>query len=309
MPNTILWHGQKVHRTRGTLRDIRSVLPMFDRTPFALGESGVNPYLDQIISLPLAKGEPPIPVAAVSQYYELIQHHAVLDWIIDGLEKARIHPNEVAFQLWKSDFGERIRLLAYIPGERSEPGGRYPLGLVLECVNSVDKSCAFEILVHWQRKSRATALIATLRRRHRKVHNALWMNRESVARHVAEQLGHAAEDLKIFRTWQNTRLTWQDIEMWATKTLAKWWGIQLATRAFYISQSGWDGQVRDLSPALALSKRRVSEEERIPEWDGPVDDAYGLAQVLSWLADREPSVQARISKTRDVPLLIDLLPS
>ena len=280
---------------------------MFDRVPFALGEIGVNPYLDQIVSLPLAKDKPRIPVAAVSQYYELIQHHAVLDGILAGLEQVSIHPDDVTFQLWKSDFGERIRLLVFLPGERSEPGGGYPLGLVLECVNSVDKSCAFEILVHWQRKSRATAMIATLRRRHRKVHNSIWMNRESVADHVEEQLATAAEDLKIFSAWRNTRLTWQQIEEWATKTLAKWWGVQLATRAFYTSQSGWDGQVRDLGPALALSKRRVSEDERIPEWEGPVDDAYGLAQVLSWLADREPSVQARISKTRDVPLLIDLL--
>jgi len=147
------WFNSPLSFHEGTLKDIRSFVPEFERRVFALTQPGnecsrMNARLDTIVRRPFGDDQNFIPVGVVSKEYALVPHLAVLDVAEQALEKAEISPEEVKAELKITEYGERMALSLYLPKKYSfDPGDGHPLDMRLECFNSVDGSTRFRALM------------------------------------------------------------------------------------------------------------------------------------------------------------------
>ncbi len=76
--SSLKWAGRSATKRNDYFKDIRNVIPMFDRQPFVKG-STENQYFDTIIMLPTNRHNTSVPITIVSKSYSLVQHHDVLD--------------------------------------------------------------------------------------------------------------------------------------------------------------------------------------------------------------------------------------
>lgn len=132
------WFNSPVSFHKGTLEDIRSFIPEFERRAFALTQPGnecsrMNARLDTIVSRPFGDDQNFISVGVVSKEYSLVPHLAVLDVAEKALDKAKIAPEEVRAELKLTEYGERMALSLYLPKKFSfDPGDSHSMEMRLE---------------------------------------------------------------------------------------------------------------------------------------------------------------------------------
>lgn len=88
------WFNSPVMFHEGSLSDIRTHIPTFERRGFGLTQMGnekarPNDRLDTIVRLPFGEDETVIPVGVVSKDYALVPHTAVLDVAIHTVSMPR----------------------------------------------------------------------------------------------------------------------------------------------------------------------------------------------------------------------------
>lgn len=289
------WFGEDVERINTTLDELPKLLPVFDR--YGLG---ANRHLD-VISRRDSGG--PLPVATVSKSYVLVQHADAVKTMIAELRNAGIDPAGVPANLLITEYGTRAAIRATLPGELAfrETDGT-PMDLTFELHNSVDRTVPFMAAIGWFRFVCGNGLVlgtttAKIRRRHS---SALDMN--EVSSILADGVSAAVTERAIFEDWQATVVNDEALARWVDYEVNDTWGPDAATRVYSIATTGLDGTPRrTVDPPHA---RSVTAPLHVPGTYAPETDAYGIAQVLAWVAARRSNVAERIRWRSEIPRLM-----
>lgn len=298
-----LWFGQNMYEGLVSLGVVPSNLPEFTREPFGVDQNQ-NKYLNVISRLPVGNDKRTIPVATVSNRYALIQHKEVLSWLSEGLKAVNYFSDDIIVEMMMSEYGERLHLAVAIPEIEFDPGDGFPLRLVIEARNSVDRSCAFEVRLRWRRLVCLNGMWVQEEDILRKIHNVDWMNRKNVAAFIDERVGEISGYKQMLDTWLHKQVSQTEIEKWADEHLAKSWGVHMAARLCHIARSGYDGVVGRAKVKTPASQYFVSSDKQVPGACAPVKNLYHLSQALTWLAGDRGSVEDSDIKSADIPKLL-----
>src|SRR3954453_1704573 len=133
--------------------------------------------------------ERPILVGIVSHTYSLAPHREVASLCRNGLVDAGIEPSDLRYEVGLSELGEWMNFRIYLPDSYNFVDAHGdPLGLRLECFNSVDASTRLVVLFGWLRFVCANGLIIgetkiEMRERHGK-----GLNHDSISKRIQPAL-------------------------------------------------------------------------------------------------------------------------
>lgn len=326
------WYGQKVYCCRGSIGALCAAVPRFTRQPFSLaGQNEVkvspttaNIYCDMIIREPLSeqfvqalvKGKEQtrenelefgrVPVGVVSRKYELIQHHEILSLLEAGLIGAGLDALWDDAEMLLSHYGERMLFSMRLTAHGFDPGDGYPLTVKVNCLNSVDKSTALEIDFSWFRQVCSNGMKVGGDANLRKLHLRS-LCKEDVAAYLKEQFAQLPEEREHYNRWLETRVELDALHRWADNELAGRWGKNAAARACHIARTGWDGTVQNDRANILPHRRKVVSEQQVPGACAPVQNAFHVSQVLSWLARQRRTIQDQHEKMAEIAGLVDAL--
>jgi hypothetical protein len=300
------WYGQPAVIASIPLGTISDRLPIFRRESFGQIPDA-NEYLDKIVREPIGSDHRRIPVAVVSRRYALVQHREVLAWLQAGLQAAGYDPASLLAERTLSVYGERMRLVLRVPEIDFDPGDGFVVALMVECQNSVDRSCALEVRVTWRRLICTNGMWAKADESLRKIHHLDWMSDQDVGQFLRERIKNAPKDIQLFHLWRTTDVSIPEIEHWADTEVKSAWGPHLAARLCHIARSGFDGAVGGRDPKAPPSRRAVSSDREVPGACAPVQNVYHAFQVLSWLAGQRPAVEDQQEMLRSIPRLVQRL--
>jgi hypothetical protein len=299
------WNGQGVLVKQGTLAELRAALPEFMLQPFGAFPN-INEDLQQVVRKPTTEDQRTIPVGVVSLSYDLVQHTEVLDWLRAGTAKAGLADDLIETDLYLSHYGERMLLWAKLKNQIFDPGDGFPLRSVIVCQNSVDKSCSMEIFIMQVREVCSNAMMRgyahSIRRKHIRHAN----DRMNFTNELSAALKWASRDFRVLSEWYQTSAAEELINDWVDAVLAKKWTVSEAARIAAICRMGWDGDVKP-DKRLQPSQLQVGCMDQVPGACAPVNNVYHAAQALSWIASRQPAMEIRLAKTKQIPELIEAL--
>ena len=326
------WHSREVLEGSGRISELQQEIPDFTTTPFCIEGAGVNKYLTLIVREPLRENqgyllpsddqaELQIPVATVSERYELVQHRRIVTVLETALKQIDFDPEHLDAKLTITEYGERMRVSFTLPNHRFDPGdGGKVLLLRVNALNSVDKTTALEINLTWCSLDSMTGMLVHRDARLKKIHLKSRIPLESIIkRFLQQQLSRASRDIRQFQQWQLRKVSYEglseakpspgQIEHWIDETVAKRWGVHAAARAYHIAKTGYDGGlVNPFAEGVKPHEREVQFTNKIPGSFAPVRNAYDISQVLSWLASRRGTIEDQLDRMMDIPdLMRDLL--
>ncbi|MEI6150198.1 MAG: DUF932 domain-containing protein [bacterium] len=307
------WFNSPVTFHEGTLAEIRTHIPDFERRAFGLTQLGnersrLNERLNAIVRLPFGEDKTFIPVGVVSKDYALVPHTAVLDVATKALVAAKITPDDVHAELKITEYGERMALSLYLPDKyRFDPGDGNPMALRLECVNSVDGSTRFRALMGWFRFVCGNGLIIGVTRSDMRRRHVGEFQLQDIGEVLSSGLTESIAEKKNFETWRKTPITLNQLEPWAEEVLRKDWGFKAATRAFNIARTGSDvkiiGQYKGKSPTTI----DVRVTDPVPGAPHKSSNLYDVSQILAWLAKERRDVQEQLEWREQIPGLMNSL--
>lgn len=304
------WFSSPVSFHDGSLDDIRTYLPDFERRAFALTQPGnersrINTRLDTIVRKPFGDDRNFVPVGVVSKDYALVPHVDVLDVCTEAVGEAGLVPKDVKCELTITEYGERMALSLYLPSEYSfDPGDEHPLALRLECFNSVDGSTRFRALMGWFRFVCSNGLIigvtrADVRRRH-----VGDIRLGDVGTVLTAGIEEAEDEKKNFAKWRDHTAEPNRLVQWADGELRKAWGFKAATRAFHISRSGHDADIAGSYKDHRPTTIPVSLGREVPGAPSASRNLYDVSQVLAWLAQDRRDVQEQLEWRQQIAGLL-----
>jgi hypothetical protein len=304
------WFSSPVTFHQGTLADVRSHIPDFERRSFSLVQPGgahtcPNERFDTIVRLPFEGDGNFIPVGVVSKEYTLVPHSAVFDMAVKALESANIKPADVKSEIRISEYGERMELSCYLPNEYSfDPGDGYPMALRLECLNSVDGSTRFRALMGWFRFVCNNGLVIGVTRSDVRRRHVGEPPLEEVGRVFAQGLAESETEKKTFELWRNKDADRDIIAQWADNDLREGWGFKAAARAFHIARCGSDAEV--LGPYKGNTPTSIAMQKTIRISGAPdrSRNLFDLSQILAWLAKERRDVQEQLEWREKIPGLM-----
>jgi hypothetical protein len=286
------WSGLPMAEpVEGTLADVMGRLPHFGRQPFTMpsvngDEVGVNRYVDMVYRMGTRQGEKPIPVGIVSKNYRLVDHQQLLSTIEQGLTANNIDIEKVRVIGHWTVHGERAHLSFLFPKEErflhQVDDDKDKMRFRIEVFNSVDGSSRLMVVASWLRLVCSNGLVVTammdLRRQHRQQ-----LQIEEVGRLLQQAIRDAENDKVIFAHWESQRISHHALTSWVDTDVSQKWGVKAAVRVLGIARTGYDIAVTgDLKrpPSEFDMKRRAA----VPGIRGPVENVFGITQVLSWVA-------------------------
>jgi hypothetical protein len=283
------WLGENVRTLATTLGDLPGHLPVFDRCHF-----GRNRFKDVIIRRGRGSSEP-VPVGLVSKRYVLVQHLATILAVIREIEKAGIDPCAVRARLLITEYGTRMALRATLPASHAfTPADGHRVGLTFECFNSVDGSVPLFAVVGWLRFVCSNGLVvgdiaARVRQRHLPP-----LAIEEISEVLAEGMESALADREILGQWGSTKIAQGELEKWVDGPVAEAWGPLAAARVHGIATTGLDGKPMAPWKMARPHSWTLTDGRVVPGAAAPCNDAYHVAQVLSWVASRRRNVGQRL---------------
>ncbi len=307
------WFNSPVSFYAGTLSEIGSHMPEFERRTFGITQPGkertrINERLDMIVRKPIKTDQNFVPLGVVSKEYALVPHSIVLETAVKAIEAADVNPSEVKAELSITEYGERMALSLYLPDRFSfDPGDGHALSLRLECFNSVDGSTRFRALMGWFRFVCSNGLIigvtrSDIRRRH--IGNLRLSNIGSVLRSGIEE---SENEKETFAKWQKREVKSGRIAQWAEEDLRKGWGFKAAARVYHISRTGHDadiiGPYKDNTPVTIPVRGTV----RVPGTPQESKNLYDLSQILAWLAKERRDLQEQLEWREKITELLQPL--
>jgi hypothetical protein len=299
------WYSQPVYQKEGTLIELRALLPTFKFSNFGEGENR-NDSLRVVERQPIGDDSRRIPVATVSNRYALVQHCEIFDSLQQGIAEAGLD-KDLKSTLRLSQYGERMFLTVEVPESDFDPGDSYKIRLNINCINSVDKSCALEINMSWLRLLCTNGMVANQNKRLRKIHNIDWMNKKKIADYLKGSFESALTDVSLYKEWINNKILFSSIKNWLEKDLTKKWGDTNAIRVYHILNAGYDVKLADRDKDGKILDRRVSYDVKVPGSTLPFNNIYQVNQALSWIASRQKSIEERQQKIYEIPDLIKTL--
>jgi len=307
------WFNSPVTRYEGLLPEVEALVPVFERLPFAVeqvsrGRHAANERLEMIVRKASGAGDAPLPVGIVSKEYALVQHREVVAAAGQSLLRAGIDPRSVRVALRMTQYGERMAVSFFMPEEyRYDPGDGRPMGLRLECVNSVDGSTRFRAMMGWFRFVCSNGLVigtahTDLRRRH------------SGAAHVSDMqrileagLKNARKETALFTKWRAEAVSQDAMLAWLSSDVRKAWGLKAATRVHHIATTGCDGVIEGSYKGKTPATLEMTPTVPVPGSEEGARNLYDLAQILAWLAKERRDVQEQIEWREMIPGLIGRL--
>jgi hypothetical protein len=291
------WFREEVRTIATTLDELPRLLPVFDR--YGLGS---NRFHDVIVRRDRG-GQ--LPVATVSKNYVLVQHADAVKAMAGEVRQAGIHPADVPAELLITEYGTRVAIRATLPDAyafREQDGT--PMALTFELFNSVDRTVPFMAAIGWFRFVCHNGLVlgttaAKIRRRHS---TALKMGEVSAV--LAEGLKAAIHEREIFETWEHTCVDDEALIAWVDGPVCAAWGPSAAARVYAVATDGYDG-VPEKTRGIPPHARVIKATQPVPGTSAPESDAYGVAQVLAWVASRRGNVAERLRWRGEIPQLMD----
>jgi hypothetical protein len=294
------WRSEPATESRGPLADLVAGIPTFDRLPF-----GVNPRLDMIVREARMRGESPMPVAAVSKRYRLVQHVSLVDALVHALERIDIDPSGLRAAMTLTESGGRIRLRVELPGEFtfSAPDG-HPMALTFECFNSVDRSMPLCALLGWFRFVCENGLvIGTTLARMQSIHIAP-LRTDDLQPLLEAGLEAAMQDKAVWGRMARRRVRAEALGDWVDGPVAHAWGPFAAARVHSIVTDGMDGDPDPGERRVPPQFRRILNPTPVPGAQSGSDDAYSVAQALAWVAARRGDVAEQVAWRDRIPELL-----
>ena len=294
------WYSLPVKTHEGKLEELKKHLPEFRIHPF-----GDNQYLNCIERLPIGNDQRTIPVATVSKKYALIQHKRVLGLLQEGTEKIELDIKDLDGILKISQYGERMHLAVKVPTYCFDPGDGFTIEMVIDCFNSVDKSCAMGFDISWVRLVCTNGMRRKLRDDYiRKVHLTNWFKEDTVAEFLENRLASAREESKLYRNWMGKEIDSEKLDRWIEKELSEKWGKHQAFRALNVMKYGSDGRITYHHPKEPFSEWKMSCDIKVPGACAPVDNLFHVSQALSWIAGEKRIIETRLKMLEEIPDLI-----
>jgi hypothetical protein len=292
----VTWFGQTVTKqSEVPLGSVGAMVPCFERGPF-----GANGYLDVIMRRPFQGDDRFVPVASVSRSYVLVQHGEIVEALKKAIEKVGFSPEALSCDLMLSTYGERMHLDVRMPSFDFNPGDGHNMALMVTCINSVDKSCALEIIMKWKRLVCSNGMERDERSDLRRIHNTAWLSADNITGYLSAQFKAAPGDLSVYKKWRETPVAAEQIETWADDVVSRKWGVHAAARTCHIARTGYDGAIEDPFEKAPPHAKRVKSEIEVPGSWAPVENIFHVSQTLSWIASHRNTIEDRLVKTREI---------
>lgn len=283
------WLGENVRTLATTLGDLPEHLPVFDRYRF-----GRNRFKDVIVRR--ARGNSnPVPVGLVSKKYVLVQHIATIEAVIREIANAGIDPNAVRAKLMLTEYGTRMALRATLPARYAfTPDDGHKMALTFECFNSVDGSVPLFAVVGWLRFVCSNGLVlGTVEARARQKHLPP-LAIEEVSDVLAEGMASAIAERQILGQWGSIQIAASELQDWVDGPVTQAWGPLAAARVHGIATTGLDGKPVPPWRTAKPHTWSLTDGQAVPGTVAPCNDAYQVAQALSWVASRRRDVGQRL---------------
>jgi hypothetical protein len=303
------WRARDVSYYSGPWEKLRSLLPTFELTDFAVHPGAPsNPHLQVVMRTPRTRLEHAMPVGVVSNNYSLVQHVEIADLCFQGIADVGIKIADLRAELGMTELGEWMNLRVYFPEAYSfngEAGDK--MDLRLECFNSVDGSSRLIVLFGWVRLVCTNGLvIRETVTEIRDVHNQ-YLTLASVGDAISRGFSMIDADLDRVATWRRTKVEQNRIVPWADTRVTKAFGAKAACRVFNICASGHDVELVDPFASGPASAKPVKQTQRVPGSPLRSDNLFDVAQALSWVASRRKNPDERIAWQRQIPTLLSEL--
>ncbi|OQX20059.1 MAG: hypothetical protein BWK76_02565 [Desulfobulbaceae bacterium A2] len=307
------WFNSPVTFHEGTLKDIASHVPDFERRPFALRQPGgeqsfLNQRLDTIIRKPFKEDQHYIPVGVVSKEYSLVPHAEVISVTSKALDEAKISPEEVKAELKITEYGERMALSLYLPKRFNfDPGDSKPMAMRLECFNSVDGSTRFRALMGWFRFVCSNGMVigvtqSDVRRRH-----VGDLGLDDVAKVLASGIKESESEKGNFERWRKKAISINALSPWINKELKAQWGFKAAARIFHICRTGHDAEITGPYNKNTPTSIPFQLTRKVPGTPERCRNLYDVSQALAWLAKERRDVQEQLAWREGIRELISPL--
>ncbi|MFC1737753.1 DUF932 domain-containing protein [Planctomycetota bacterium] len=307
------WLGSPVRQYSGAIEEACKYIPRFERRPFALTNDyldfkAVNPNYDLIVRLALSHDEVEMPIGIVSKNYNLVQHRKIVEIATEAVREAHIDLNKVEAEVNITEYGERIQLCFLFPDEdkyRFDPGDDQPMGLRLECFNSVDGSTRFVALLGWLRFVCWNGMIVGITRSHIRRPHTDSLDINAVRQVVSEGFRYAEEDKNRFKEWLGHTIKIKEYKDWINSFLRDKWGVKAAARFYHIAKTGRDAEFQDPFEKALPTEKRMRPTKKVPGSTVPASNAFGVSQILSWLAKEHRDIQEQLRYTREISDLME----
>jgi hypothetical protein len=307
------WRGLPVRLLTARVSDLRDALPDFALRAF--GEPPhENPRMRCVVRMPTAEDPYERPVAAVSDQYELIQHQVLATWLVNNLREVGVRDAEAAIAM--SEYGERVRITIPLDGQSLDLNGDLfnpdQYRPEIEVVNSVDRSLALGISLRWRRMICLNGMFVAQEDRLRSIHRSDLFRTELVQKFMTQRLASSSIVMSDLQRWKKRRVDPAKIKTWVEGWLREksGWTVENCARLLAILESGYDGAVTRppaSSEKQPLSSYRVGQHRKVPGVVFPVETAYDVAQLLTWITSKQRSVEMQLDGTEDVPRLMRAL--
>jgi len=296
--NQIKWGRGRTRIIRGTLSELRRLLPRFELR-FGVRSDKV------VVRQPLNATESERIVARVSNRYSLVQHHDVLDAAEALLPRFEAEPKDALAEIVMTPRGERIDLTMDLPSNSYTPSDGYALATRMRLRNSVDTSTALFGSIEFLRVVCSNGMVGWRGSPVRRTH-VQFLALSQVRNRLLSDFDQVGEDRAYFEEMLVHQISREQLVQWVDEVVANQWDRCAAARVFHVAASGCDGDVicrRDISPhRLALQNIMPA-----PGACAPASNVYHVAQALSFVASRLVSWSDRYRYLGDIPRLLEPL--
>jgi len=160
----------------------------------------------------------------------------------------------------------------------------------IEIFNSVEGSSRLMAVAGWLRLVCSNGLILGTALFHLRQQHRQQLEVDELGRLVREAIEFAGNDKATFEAWLKRAADPEVLVRWIDEEVCSKWGVKAAVRVLGIVMNGWDveavGDVRNRRPS-EIDTRKLRD---VPGVDGPVENLFGISQVLSWIASQRAEI-------------------
>jgi hypothetical protein len=309
LPGQASWRSRNVRYYAGDWTSIQTVLPEFELEPFTVGQNEpANPFLQTVVRKPLSKAERRIPVGIVSRTYSLAPHREVAAVCREGLLAADVEEADLRYEVGLSQLGEWMNFRIYMPASYNfvDMHGN-PLGLRLECFNSVDGSSRLVILFGWLRFVCTNGLVIGETKIEIKERHGEGLDLNDISKRIQPALDAVLGARSRMKKWQSQQVAIDAVANWANNHVSEEWGKKAAARVFHICDTGRDVEIDDpFAPGIATEKP-IRYLASVPGAPTRASTKYDVAQAMSFVATHRKNTEERVAWQDAIPRLLGRL--
>jgi len=297
------WRSLPITRLSIPVSDMRDALPDFSLRPFGTPPHE-NPRMRCIVRMPTSDDNFERPVAVVSDQYDLLQHRVMASWLVSNLSEAGLGDAEAKITM--SEFGERVRISVPLVERTIDLNGdlfeRDDYMPELEVTNSVDRSTTFNVVLRWRRMICLNGMFTVQEDRIRSVHRMDLSRTQIVRDFMTERLTKRPDVVAELSQWKRRKLSKAQVQKWCEGWLREksGWTVENCARLWAILESGYDGAVTRPPGKIEkhlLKNYHVGQHRLVPGVQYPIETAYDLAQLLTWITSNQRTVEMQIEGT------------